>query len=158
MADYHFSFYISTSIPSPALKSTSMASQMRTHAPYAWDTTSTRLRASTSTTTPSGSHTPSPHSLGPISGPKDASIACSFCGRAGHMPRRCRKRKNTRKRAQERSRLPGTSKSNVKGPLGHLSGIGAALPAVKTPPTPPGDVSTGSGSPGSDIPLRASAL
>ncbi|EKM73459.1 hypothetical protein AGABI1DRAFT_134733, partial [Agaricus bisporus var. burnettii JB137-S8] len=142
-----------------------MASQSRAHAPYAWDTTSTRfgasptrLRASTSTTTPSGSHTPSPHSLGPISGPKNASIACSFCGRVGHMSRRCRKRKNAKKRAQERSRLPGTSKSNVTGPLGHLSGIGAALPAVKTPPTPPGDVSTGSGSPGSDIPLRASAL
>ncbi|KAF7761137.1 hypothetical protein Agabi119p4_10546 [Agaricus bisporus var. burnettii] len=142
-----------------------MASQSRTHAPYAWDTISTRfgasptrLRASTSTTTPSGSHTPSPHSLGPISGPKNASIACSFCGRVGHMPRRCRKRKNAKNRAQERSRLSGTSKSNVKGPLGHLSGIGAALPAVKTPPTPPGDVSTGSGSPGSDIPLRASTL
>ncbi|KAF7768485.1 hypothetical protein Agabi119p4_7728 [Agaricus bisporus var. burnettii] len=142
-----------------------MASQSRTHAPYAWDTTSTRfgvsptrLRASISTTTPSGSHTPSPHFLGPISGPKNVSIACSFCGRVGHMSRRCRKRKNAKKRAQERSRLPGTSKSNVKGPLGHLSGIGAALPAVKTLPTPPGDVSTGSGSPGSDIPLRASAL
>ncbi|XP_006463086.1 hypothetical protein AGABI2DRAFT_119910 [Agaricus bisporus var. bisporus H97] len=126
-----------------------MASQSCTHAPYAWDTMSTRfgasltrLRASTPTTTPSGSHTPSPHSLGPISGPKNASIACYFCVRVGHMPRRCRKRKNARKRAQERSRLPGTSKSNVKGPLGHLSGIGAALPAVKTPPTPPGDVST----------------
>ncbi|EKM73209.1 hypothetical protein AGABI1DRAFT_135349, partial [Agaricus bisporus var. burnettii JB137-S8] len=59
-----------------------MASQSRTHTPYAWDTTSTRfgasptrLRAPTSTTTPSGSHTPSPHSLGPISGPKNASIA-----------------------------------------------------------------------------------
>ncbi|EKM73959.1 hypothetical protein AGABI1DRAFT_133820 [Agaricus bisporus var. burnettii JB137-S8] len=74
------------------------------------------------------------------------------------MPRRCRKRRNDEKRAQERSRLSGTSKSNVKGPFGHLSGIGAALPAVKTPPTPPGDVPTGSGSPGSDIPLRASAL
>ncbi|EKM73605.1 hypothetical protein AGABI1DRAFT_134415, partial [Agaricus bisporus var. burnettii JB137-S8] len=135
-----------------------MAPQSRTHAPYAWDNISTRLRASTSTTTPSGSHTPSPHSLGPISGPKNASIACSFCGRVGHMSRRCRKRKNAKKRAQERSRLPGTSKSNVTGPLGHLSGLGAALPAVKTPPTPPGDVSTGSGSPGSDLPLRASAL
>ncbi|KAF7768459.1 hypothetical protein Agabi119p4_7702 [Agaricus bisporus var. burnettii] len=136
----------------------SMALQSRTHAPYAWDTISTRLRAPTLTTTPSGSHTPSPHSLGPISGPKNSSIACSFCGRLGHMSRRCRKRKNAKKRPQERSRLPGTSKSNVTGPLGYLSGIGAALPAVKTPTTPPGDVSTGSGSPGSDIPLRASAL
>ncbi|XP_006461015.1 hypothetical protein AGABI2DRAFT_117952 [Agaricus bisporus var. bisporus H97] len=62
-----------------------MALQSSTHAPYAGDTTLTRfgasptcLRTPTSTTTPSGSHTPSPHSLGPISGPKNASITCSF--------------------------------------------------------------------------------
>src|SRR5258708_32759850 len=143
----------------------SMASGSRTNTPYAWETLSTRfdasetrLRASTSTSTASGKHIPSTYTVRPISGPENASNTCRFCGKVGHALRSCRRRRNARKRAQECSREGIHSKSNVTGRFGQLSGIGAALPAVKALPTPSGDVSTGSGSSGSGFPLRVDTL